>query len=340
MATLLCVIMRRFKRMNNLTLINTNDFNGISCDVYGDGNKIFMTRRQIGEALGYDAPNDSIRRIHERHRDRLNKYSVRVGQTDLSHTDKLTYPHFEGQEQNSGIVKLTTPSERQDTYIYNQRGIMEICRWSRQPLADTFMDWVWDIIEAYRDGTLTASHSNAALSTEAIESMIDNRIQYIAKGLFDKVQELQERLENLTIANNNTQSDNATEQEFVPTNQDTVSSQMSKILKECGFNGFTGIKEKIITQAHKLPEDIIKETIEPLAKAYNDITLGYNYTYHKVYNRMDVSWKHRLGRYRKLNHLKNNPPKSKLIANDTKLLKMFVDVVNQLLEEQKRNVTV
>ena len=31
---------------------------------------------------------------------------------------------------------------------------MEICRWSRQPLADKFMDWVWDIIEKYRHNEL------------------------------------------------------------------------------------------------------------------------------------------------------------------------------------------
>lgn len=31
---------------------------------------------------------------------------------------------------------------------------MEICRWSRQPKANLFMDWVWDIIEKYRHNEL------------------------------------------------------------------------------------------------------------------------------------------------------------------------------------------
>lgn len=31
---------------------------------------------------------------------------------------------------------------------------MEICRWSHQKKADEFMDWVWDIIERYRNNTL------------------------------------------------------------------------------------------------------------------------------------------------------------------------------------------
>ena len=31
---------------------------------------------------------------------------------------------------------------------------MEICRWSRQPLANKFMDWVWDIVEKYRSNEI------------------------------------------------------------------------------------------------------------------------------------------------------------------------------------------
>lgn len=37
---------------------------------------------------------------------------------------------------------------------YTERGIMEICRWSRQSKANEFMDWVWDIIEKYRHNEL------------------------------------------------------------------------------------------------------------------------------------------------------------------------------------------
>lgn len=45
-------------------------------------------------------------------------------------------------------------SEEQERAYYTQRGIMEICRWSRQPKANDFMDWVWDVIENYRKGNL------------------------------------------------------------------------------------------------------------------------------------------------------------------------------------------
>ena len=40
---------------------------------------------------------------------------------------------------------------------YTERGIMEICRWSRQKNANIFMDWVWDIIEKYRHNELNTA---------------------------------------------------------------------------------------------------------------------------------------------------------------------------------------
>lgn len=52
-----------------------------------------------------------------------------------------------------------------ETIYYTQRGIMEICRWSRSPVANKFMDWVWNIVEMYRsneimDASLVASSLN------------------------------------------------------------------------------------------------------------------------------------------------------------------------------------
>ncbi len=113
----------------NLQLVKTGKFNDIACDFYSSEDDIWMTRKQIGEALEYDNPKDAIYRIHERHKDRLDKHSV---------VDKLS----------------TTDDKKYDTILYNERGVMEICRWSKQPKANTFMDWVWDIVQAYRYGKL------------------------------------------------------------------------------------------------------------------------------------------------------------------------------------------
>ena len=44
--------------MSNYSVVLQEAVNGVSCDFYGDGRgEFFMTRRQIGEALGYDCKN-------------------------------------------------------------------------------------------------------------------------------------------------------------------------------------------------------------------------------------------------------------------------------------------
>lgn len=112
--------------MSNLQLVKSANFGNVKCDFWqNETSDILMTRKQIGQALEYSNPDDAIYRIHERHKDRLDKFSVVV---NLSSTDGKAY----------------------DTKLYNSKGIMEICRWSQQPKADAFMDWVWEVIESIR----------------------------------------------------------------------------------------------------------------------------------------------------------------------------------------------
>ena len=116
--------------MTNLRLITTETFGDLSCNFYRNMNDdILLTREQIGIALEYSDPNVALSKIHKKHKDRLDELSV---VTKLESTD--------GKEYN--------------TTLYSERGIMEICRWSRQPKANIFMDWVWDIIEKYRHNEL------------------------------------------------------------------------------------------------------------------------------------------------------------------------------------------
>lgn len=112
--------------MENLALIKSQNFGSVKCDFYKNENEeILMTREQIGNALDYVEPRIAIYKIHERHKDRLDKFSV---VTNLTTTDKKAY----------------------ETYLYNAKGVYEICRWSQQPKADEFMDWVWEVIEEIR----------------------------------------------------------------------------------------------------------------------------------------------------------------------------------------------
>lgn len=121
--------------MKKLQLVTTGTFGDLNCNFYKDAfDEILLTREQIGMALEYDNPTIALSKIHSRHKDRLDKLSV--------------------------VTKLvSTDGKRYDTTLYNQRGIMEICRWSRQNKANEFMDWVWDIVENYRNDTLKTNEN-------------------------------------------------------------------------------------------------------------------------------------------------------------------------------------
>ena len=112
--------------MTNLKLITTATFGDLSCNFYRNMNDdILLTREQIGQALEYSDPMNAIYKIHKRHQDRLDNLSICL-------SDGLGH----------------------EIYYYNERGIMEICRWSNSKKANLFMDWVWDIIEKYRHNEL------------------------------------------------------------------------------------------------------------------------------------------------------------------------------------------
>lgn len=66
--------------MNNLKLITTENFEEVTpCDFWVDINdEYFLTREQIGRALGYNNPTKAIDNIHHKHEERLNKFSTTV----------------------------------------------------------------------------------------------------------------------------------------------------------------------------------------------------------------------------------------------------------------------
>lgn len=127
--------------MNNLKLVTTETFGDLSCNFYRNMNdNILLTREQIGQALEYVYPDDALSKIHKRHKDRLDLFSV--------------------------VARLASTDEKEyDTILYSERGVMEICRWSNKPKANEFMDWVWDIIESYRHNELDISPLTEAITT-------------------------------------------------------------------------------------------------------------------------------------------------------------------------------
>ena len=109
--------------MNDLILVKQSDVNGILMDFYKGNSDAWVTRRQIGEALEYSNPQKAIDNIHQKNKKRLDQFSVTLS---LRGADGKFY----------------------ETTLYNRRGALEICRWSRQPKADIVIDKCWDIMES------------------------------------------------------------------------------------------------------------------------------------------------------------------------------------------------
>lgn len=111
-----------------LKLVKQGKFLGTKCDFYvdEDGN-IYMSRTQVGYALQYKKPSDAIRNIHARHYKRLDTMSIEV-----------TTAQIERVSKHQSVDKLT--------FMYSEKGIYEICRHSKQLVADNFYDWVYETI--------------------------------------------------------------------------------------------------------------------------------------------------------------------------------------------------
>lgn len=153
---------------NPMTVITSKPFGVLNVDVYEDNNhQYYMTREQIGAALEYGNPKVAIMNIHTRNSDRLDKFC--------------------------SVLNLSTEvgnhTQMRQTYVYSLRGVMEICRFSRQPKADAFMDFCWDIMESLMRGdtVLATPQMDAALSKE----FIDVRLH----ALFDSMKNLQSELD-------------------------------------------------------------------------------------------------------------------------------------------------
>ena len=108
-----------------LKLATTRNFNGNELACYVEDNpkeryEFWASRTQIGQFLGYAHPNEAIKLIHKRNRERLSKFSE-------------TY-------------QIDTPSSgKQTTTVYSFKGLLEICRFSNQPNANKVIDILWDI---------------------------------------------------------------------------------------------------------------------------------------------------------------------------------------------------
>ncbi len=127
-----------------LKLVKHGEFLGTVCDFYVDEeNNIYMSRTQIGYALQYKQPQHAILMVHQRHKERLDKFSVEI----------------RGSQFVTPIYKNKNADK---VFMYSERGVYEVCRWSNQKVADEFNDWVYETIQSIkRNGYYISSEKDS-----------------------------------------------------------------------------------------------------------------------------------------------------------------------------------
>ncbi len=259
----------------NLQLVKTENFNDIACDFYSAEDDIWMTRKQIGEALEYNDDGDAIKQIHKRNKERLDKWSMIVNRD----TGVRIEPSVPTNIETSRLLTL-----------YSERGVMEICRHSRQPKANAFMDWVWDIVEAYRHGKL-----RVGTPVTTVEQFLTEQTE-----LMKQMEKNNERLYKITIKGFNQLADIVKEMKAErkelykqigkPTKDipvvDTESVIAEYKLNEWKSNVYS-IIDDILKESDELgttTRDILKETYRYLTNTYGIVWEQDRKEYKEKYN--------------------------------------------------------
>lgn len=157
------------KKDIKLELFEKSEFLGTECDFYKDeDNNIYMTREQIGIALQYANPQKAMDNLHGRNKDRLNKFSVTL---EVRATDGKAY----------------------NTHLYMERGIYDVTRFSKQPVADEFYDWVYDKMILIRKAGAVIDDKDLFIKTYC--GGLDESTKAVVKSFMTKVEEQQAKID-------------------------------------------------------------------------------------------------------------------------------------------------
>ena len=145
--------------LGELKLELQGNFLGTKCDFYKDqDNNIYMTRKQIAEALEY-AEEKAIKQIHKRNK-QLESMSVEISQFNMG-------GHFDPSSTN----QVDKPTYQ--TLLYNEDGVYEITFLSRQPKASDFREWVRERIKEIRKfGFTTQTNEDGSHNIEVMTNFL------------------------------------------------------------------------------------------------------------------------------------------------------------------------
>lgn len=216
---------------NNLKLITTEKFGELNCGFYRNMNDdILLTREQIGQALEYKDPSKAIRKIHLKYQDRLEPLCLRVK------TSTFDQPQSRASRDN-----LTT-----ERVYYTERGVMEICRRSHQKKANEFMDWVWDIVEKYRNNTFTSINLQPII--KALENLIQaqNNMTQAVNSLYERYNtDIAQLNERLTLLENNMNTFGTISNKKMPYWVSVMMPKFKRIMMKYGIDDYKTLYRKL-----------------------------------------------------------------------------------------------
>lgn len=123
------------------------------------GGQVWLTAAEVGQALEY-ADDKAVQRIYSRHAD-------------------------EFTAQMTGVVKLTTPSGKQESRVFSLRGAHLIAMFARTPVAKEFRRWVLDILDReVAHSPIAKQFTDDELCRLAWMWDVTNRMQNFARDLY------------------------------------------------------------------------------------------------------------------------------------------------------------
>ena len=129
------------------------------------GGQVWLTAAEVGQALEY-ADDKAVQRIYSRHAD-------------------------EFTAQMTGVVKLTTPSGKQESRVFSLRGAHLIAMFARTPVAKEFRRWVLDILDReVAHSPIAKQFSDEELVMLCYLQVWMEKSQQVSKKLYPAMREL------------------------------------------------------------------------------------------------------------------------------------------------------
>lgn len=114
------------------TQLTLTQFLGTDLNLILHNDDAWLTMDDIGQALDYEHPRDSINNLYNRNQELLDDYSTTIN-------------------------LMAVDGKQRDMRVFNEEGVMLIAMRSNQPRAIDFQRWAVRILKAYRQGKLTAA---------------------------------------------------------------------------------------------------------------------------------------------------------------------------------------